>query len=189
MHPPGGGVGVAVVGPDTVKLATAALPAPALVEVTVPVVLSRTPAAVAVTLTANRQEPPAGSVPPVRLMLPDPAVAAGVLPHEPVSPLGVATTRPAGSVSVNATPVSATESGLVMVKLRVVVPPTGTLAPNRLAIVGGDTTVRTALAVLPVPPSFEVMGPVVLVLSPAVVAVTFTWTSQASGPTRRLPPV
>src|SRR5438067_1986805 len=166
MHPPGGGVGVGVVGPDTVKLATAALPAPPLVEVTVPVVLSRTPAAVAVTLTANRQEPPAGSVPPVRLMLPDPAVAAGVLPHEPVSPLGVATTRPSGSVSVNATPVSAVEFGLVMVKLRVVVPPTSTLAPNRLSIAGGDTTVRTALAVLPGPPSFEVTWPVVLFLTP-----------------------
>src|SRR5437868_7048566 len=126
MHPPGGGVGVGVVGPDTVKLATAALPAPALVEVTVPVVLSRTPAVVAVTLTANRQEPPAGIVPPVRLMLPDPAVAVVVPPHGLVSPLGVATTRPAGSASVNATPASATDGlGLWRVKLRDVVPPTG----------------------------------------------------------------
>src|SRR4051794_40089735 len=124
MHPPGGGVGV---GADTVRLATAALPAPPLVEVTVPVVLRRVPAVVPVTLTTNRQEAPAAIVPPVRLTLLDPAVAVGVLPHEPVSPLGVATTRPAGSVSVNATPVSTVDGlGLVMVKLRVVVPPTGT---------------------------------------------------------------
>src|SRR5690348_11116047 len=118
MHPPGGGVGVGVVGPDTVKLATAALPAPPLVEVTVPVVLSGGPGVVVVTVTANWQERPAGIVAPLGLLVPDPAVAAGVLPHEPVSPLGVATTRPSGIVSVKATPVSVVVAlGLVMVKL------------------------------------------------------------------------
>lgn len=42
--------------------------------------------------------------PPVRLILPDPAVAVGVPLQLLVSPLGVATTNPAGSVSVTATP-------------------------------------------------------------------------------------
>src|SRR4051794_22711883 len=100
------GVVVGVAGAVTFKLATAALPAPPLVEVKVPVVFRSVPAAVAVTLMTNRQEAPAPIVPPVRLTVLDPAVAVGVLPHEPVSLLGVATTRPAGSVSVNATPVS-----------------------------------------------------------------------------------
>src|SRR5258708_18406358 len=96
-------------------------------------------------------------------------------PHEPVSPLGVAMINAPGKVSVKATPVSATVSGLVMVKLSVVLLPTMILAaPNALAMDGGATTAIEAEAVPPVPPSTEVTLPVVLFLVPAVVPVTFT---------------
>src|SRR5258708_32950385 len=97
------------------------------------------------------------------------------LPQEPVRPLGVATINAPGKVSVKATPVSATVSGLVIVKLSVVLLPTMMLAaPNALLMDGGPTTARLAEAVPPVPPSVEVTFPVVLFLVPAVVPVTFT---------------
>ena len=66
------------------------------------------------------------------------------LSHEPVSPFGVATTSPAGKVSVNATPVSDTAFavGLVMLNVKLVVPFRGIVAaPNVLLIVGGAITV------------------------------------------------
>jgi hypothetical protein len=50
----------------------------------------------------------AGIEPPDKLIVPDPAVAANVPPHDPVILFGVATTIPLGRLSVNATPVSAT---------------------------------------------------------------------------------
>jgi hypothetical protein len=74
----------------------------------------------------------------------DDAVAVmGPPPHDPVTPLGVDTTRPAGSVSVNPTPVNdVPEFGLVMVKLSVVVPLSETVAaPNFLPITGGAVIV------------------------------------------------
>src|SRR5262245_33435968 len=87
--------------------------------------------------------------PPVRLMLPDPAVAVMVPDPQKVAkfnPLGVATTRPAGSVSVKARPFSTPLGfGLRTSKVRVVVPPTDTLAaPKDLLIVGGPSTSRLA---------------------------------------------
>ena len=103
--------------------------------------------------------------------LPAPATAVTVPPHVSARPFGVATTRPAGSVSVKPTPVSAVAAfGLVSVNVSVVVPFTTMLAaPNALAIVGGATatTVRLAEAVPPVPPSVEVTALVVLFLAPA----------------------
>src|SRR5689334_349992 len=119
-------------------------------------------------------------------MTPVPAVAVTVPPQVLATPFGVATTSVAdpgppltGSVSLNATPLRSplTETfGLLMVKVRLVVPFSGTLAaPNSFAIVGGATTVIEAFAVLPVPPLVEVTC-TLLVLSPAVVPVTFTTT-------------
>src|SRR5262245_3303484 len=63
------------------------------------------------------------------------------LPQLPLSPLGVATTRPAGNVSVNATPVSAVPAfGLVTVKVSdVEAPMTIDAAPNAFARVGTAT--------------------------------------------------
>src|SRR5258708_27483965 len=108
-------------------------------------------------------------------MVVPPATAVAVPPQVLVSPLGVATTSPAGRLSVNATPASATAlaGGLVMVKVSEVVPFSGIPdAPNALTIDGGATTSILADAVPPVPPSVDVTGPATLFLVPAVVPVT-----------------
>src|SRR5262249_52080244 len=139
-----------------------------------------TPAVVPVTLTEKVQLALAASDAPERLMLPAPAVAVIVPPpQEPVRPFGVETTRPAGRLSVKATPFSVTlVFGFVMVKLSEVLPFSGILAaPNTLAMLGGVATVRFAVAVLPVPPLVELTLPVVLVYWPdaAPVTVTLNW--------------
>src|SRR5205085_9596683 len=153
----------------TVIEAFAVLPLPPSVEVTC-TELFFTPAVVPVTFTENVQEDPAAgdavSVPPERLMLPLPATAVMVpLPQVPVSPFGVATTRPAGRLSVKATPLRATfVFGLLMLKVRVLLAFSATLVGlNALVMVGAEATVRLAVAVLPVPPLVEVTLPVVLV--------------------------
>jgi hypothetical protein len=119
-----------------------------------------------VTLTENVQEPLAAIVLPVKLILCEPPAAVTMpLPQVPVSPFGVDTINPAGSVSANATPASATtELGFVIVKLSDVelVRPIDA-APNALLIEGGVATDRFADAVLPVPPLVEVTLVVVLV--------------------------
>src|SRR5262249_22099022 len=121
-------------------------------------------------------------------MLPDPAVAVKVPPLQlPRAPLGVATTRLAGRVSVKATPVSATvlAPGLVMVKVRVeTLLGVITVGLNALVIDGGATTTMLAEAVppvsgrnVPVPSSkVAVTWLVVLFLVPAVVPVTLSET-------------
>jgi hypothetical protein len=151
----------------TVMVALAELPVPPLVEVTGDVELFFMPTVEPVTLTENVHDPLAASVAPDKLAEPDPAVAVMVPPpHDPVSPLGVEITRPAGSASVNATPVSGLEAfGLVMVNDSDVEPPTKIdAAPNDLLMLGGERalTVMLALAVLPVPPLVEVTAEVVL---------------------------
>src|SRR6478735_751466 len=161
-------------------LAEAVPPVPPSVEVTLPVVLFCVPAAMPVTLTENVHEAEAARLAPVRLMTFVACVAVMVpLPQLPVSPFGVEITRPAGRVSLNPTPVSATVVlGLVMVKLSEVEPFNGMLvAPNVLAIVGGATTVIEALDVFPVPPSVEVTW-TLLFFTPAIVPCTFTVTVQ-----------
>jgi hypothetical protein len=98
---------VIVGGATTVRLADPVPPLPPSVDVTAPVVLFCTPAAVPVTFALNVHDPPAVSVAPVRLTLPDPAAAVMVPPTQAaVTPLGVATRSPAGSESVNPIPVS-----------------------------------------------------------------------------------
>jgi len=63
------------------------------------------PAVVPVTFTEKVHELLVAMVAPDRLMEPDPAVAVMVPPPQlPVSPLGLETTRPAGSASVKPTP-------------------------------------------------------------------------------------
>jgi len=165
-------VGAAV----TVRFAVAVPPVPALVDVTAPVVLVQLPAEAPATFTLKVHEPLAGMVPPDKLTLLDPATAAIVpLPHEPLRPLGVATTIPLGNASVNATPLSATVLTWATVKLRLVVPFIGIRAtPNVLVIEGGASTITLADAVPPVPPSTDVTAPVVLFCTPATVPVTFT---------------
>ena len=84
-------------------------------------------------------------------------------------------TRPAGSVSLNPTPVSATVVLLFwMVNVRLVDPFSGMLAaPKALMITGGPTTVIEAFEVLPVPPLVEVAC-TLLFFTPAVVPCTST---------------
>jgi hypothetical protein len=167
-----GGAGV-----FTVRLADAVFPVPPSVEVTAPDALFLTPAVVPLTSKANVHDPLAASVPPDRLMVPDPAVAEIVPePHEPLSPFGFATSSPDGRLSLKPTPDSAVpEFGLVIVKLSDVDPPTGIeAAPNAFEIDGGPTTVILAEAPEPKLPSFDTTNPVELFLIPAVVPVTST---------------
>ena len=84
-------------------------------------------------------------------------------------------------MSLTATPDSATvlAAGLVIVRLRFEMPPTAMLVgSNALVMVGADTAVKLAEAVVLDPPLVVVTGPAVLVNEPAAVAVTFTDTAQ-----------
>jgi hypothetical protein len=161
----------------TVRLAVAALPVPPLVELIVPVVLVTGPRAVAVTFTETTQEELAATVAAVSETLPDPAAAVTTPPQELANPFGVATTIPAGSASVNATPVRPTvfATGFVIVNVNEVDALNEMLAaPNTFAIEGAATTATLADAVPPVPPCVEVTAPVVLFCAPAAIPVTFT---------------
>jgi len=125
---------------------------------------------VPVTLTLRVHDPLAATVPPDRLIVPLPATAVGVPPQKLLKPLGVATTNPAGKVSLKATPRAETlVLGFVMVKVKVETPLSGIVVGlNALLIVGGATTVTLAVAVFPVPPLVEVTV-TELFLTPAVV--------------------
>ena len=140
-------------GATTSRLAEAALPAPASLETTAEVVLFLVPAVVPVTFTESAQALRGGTVPPVRVTLPEPAVAVTTPPQVFARPLGVATTRPAGSASVKLTPVRVvTTSELVMVKLRLVVAFSGMeAAPKDLLMVGGRSTDCTAFLAITIP--------------------------------------
>src|SRR6476619_5749301 len=130
-------------GASTFRVVVAVPHVPPSVEVTFPVVLVCNPAAMPATFTENVQEAFAAIVPPLKLITFVPAVAVIVPePQTPVRPLGVEMIKPAGSVSLKPTPVSATVVlGLVMVKLSEVEPFSGMLtAPKAFAMVGGATT-------------------------------------------------
>jgi hypothetical protein len=123
-----------------------------------------------VTFTASVQLLDAASVPPDNAIDSLPAVA--VPPQVLASPVGEAT-RPVGSGSVNAAPVSGAAFGLVSVKVNAVLNPTVMgEAANVFANVGGLPTVNVAVAGLPVPPSFEVGALVMLTFTPRVVPRT-----------------
>src|SRR5438477_249399 len=131
---------LSVGGAITLMVADAVPPVPPSVEVTWPVVLFWSPPAVPSTFTENMHDPEAASVAPVRLTTLVAWVAVIVPPPQvPLRPLGVATTKPAGSVSLKPTPLrEAPPFGLVMVKLREVAPFSGMLpAPKDLVMVGG----------------------------------------------------
>jgi hypothetical protein len=164
-------------GATTATLADAVPPVPPSVDVTLPLVLFCVPAAVPLTLMLKLQEVLAASVAPDRLIALLPATAVIVPPpHEPVSPFGVATTRPAGSVSPNPIPFTVLLVLLFWtVKVRLVVPFNGMLAaPKALISTGGATTVMEAFDVFPVP-KLDVTW-TLLFLTPAVVPVTVTTT-------------
>jgi hypothetical protein len=162
-------------GPSTFSVAVAVTPVPPSVAETAPEVLTWEPAAVPVTFTLTVQLADAARDPPLRETAAGDTAATATPPQVLARPLGVAMARPAGSVSLKATPVRATVAfGLVMVKVRDVEPFNGTdAAPKALPIVGGATTVTEEFEVLPVPPSVEVTV-TLLFLTPAVEPVTFT---------------
>lgn len=150
-------------GKSTATLAEAVPPVPPSVDVIAPVTLFCAPVAELMTFTLNVHEELAASVPPDNATV---APVAEIVPEPqlPVSPLGVATANPDGSGSVNATPLNeAAAFGFVTVKLNVVVLPNAIEeAPKLFVSVGGATTFKVAvLLAVPVPPSFEVMAPVV----------------------------
>jgi len=168
-------------GPTTVNIAVLLLaPVPPSVEVIAPVVLALTPRIVPVTLIATVQEAPGVSEAPDKLMAPPPELAEGVPEQVLLNPLGLATTTPDGKESEKAMLFSVTtELGLLMLKVRLVLPPTGmSEAPKALLMVAGSPTFTVAEAVLPVPPLVELTAPLVLFFCPSVVPVTFTTTVQ-----------
>ena len=161
-------------GVATVKLAEAVLPVPPLVEVTFPVVLVYCPEAAPVTVTLNWHWLFTAMVAPVKAM-PVGAVVVSVPPQTVAE--AFATVKPVGSVSVKATPVSATvfAAGFVIVNVSEVVAFSAIVEGLKtLAIDGGASTLMLAVAVPPVPPSVEVTLPVVLVCRPAEMPVTLT---------------
>ena len=106
------------------------------------------------TVTEKEQEPLVVRVAPVRLTRDVPAAAVIVPPpHEPVRPLGVATTSPAGKVSRKPIPVRVVlPFGFDRVKVSVVLPFSGMLAaPKDLVIVGGAMKMMPAGDMRPVP--------------------------------------
>jgi len=159
-----------IVGAETtVSVSEAVPPVPPSVELTLSVVLTCAPALIPVTLTENVHEPLEASVPPDKLTVDgDPGglliVAVIVpLPHEPVTVVDASFT-PTGNESVNASPLSATLLfGFVSIKLKVLLLFSGMLfGLNDLAMVGGPATVSVAVAATPLPPSVELIGPVLL---------------------------
>ena len=175
----------------TVMVALEVLPVPPSVEVTCTLLLF-TPAVVPVTLTVTVQDAPAARMPPESVTELEPAAAVAV-PLQVLLRFGVeATTRPAGRLSVKATPFSVTlVFGLVMLNVSEVVPFSGMLAaPNVLVILGGAATIRVAvLLVAPVPPLVELTAPVMLVTVPDCVPVTFTTIVQVDPGAAIDPPV
>lgn len=168
---------LSVSGAVTVKLAEAMLPGPPLVELAAPVVLVKVPPDVPVTFNVIVQVAPKASAPPLSEMIVLPATAVAVPAQPFVNPGVGATAKPEGSVSKNATPDSLTvfAAGLVMVKVRLVVPFSAMpAAPKASAIEGGAATAIVAEALLPVPPSVDATLPVVLIGAPAAVPVTFS---------------
>src|SRR5262249_47384845 len=126
-----------------VMTVTLAVPGVAFGPVSVDVTVTElffNPSTVPFTLTTMVQEALVASVPPDKLIEPDPAVAVTLPPQTPTKPLGVATTSPDGKLSVKATPVSDRLAfGLVMVKVRLVEPlRTMVGEPNAFAIVGSE---------------------------------------------------
>ena len=152
----------------TVSVAEAVPPVPPSFELIALVVLVKfpeIPGPVVVTLTARVQVPFAASDDaPDRLSAVSPGEGVNVPPHVLLAPVGLATCKPAGKLSLKLMPVSVVVGfGLLIVNVRLLVPLGGILVGlNALLNVGGATTVSVAvLLVVPVPPSVELIVPVV----------------------------
>jgi len=159
--------------PATVKVATAAGAAGAFVEVRVLLVFSFVPSVVPTTFTEMVQVVPEGAftVPPVKPMLFDPAVALAVPPQVLTKPLGVATTTPAGMVSVKVRPVTAAPPLFLIVKVSVDAPP--------MLMLAGENAFEKLrpgpgwkAATVCVPPSITVALPAVKVVASVLITRT-----------------
>lgn len=176
----------AIVGGATTVIVAVLLvpPVPPFADVTALVMLLSTPAAIPVTSTLTVPDPPAGTVPPEKVIVELPAPAV-IVPPIVVFAFGVAATfNPAGSVSLKPTPVRATVPfGLLIVNVTVAVPPSGIVGAEKAFVIeGAASTVSVAvLLVAPVPVSLLEIAPVMLFLTPAVTPVTVT-------PNEQLPP-
>lgn len=118
------------------------------------------PAVVPSTFTETVQVVPAANVALDKDTDVDCAVAVTVPPVQLLfTLLGVATTRPAGKLSVKETPFSVVfVSGFLTVNVKLVVPfSTMVGAPKDLLIEGGSITVTLALDVFPFPASEELI--------------------------------
>lgn len=161
----------------TVRTAEPVLPVPPVSELTAPVVLVKVPPDVPATFKVIAQLAPRASDPPLSEMRVLPAAAVAVPAQLFVNPGAGATARPEGNVSKSATPDSLTvfAAGLVIVKVKLVVPFSAMLAaPKASTIEGGAATAIAAEALPPVPPSVDATLPVVLIGAPGAVPVTFT---------------
>ena len=164
-------------GSFTNTLAVSVFPVPPLVEPTVTELVFK-PVVVPVTLTTSVQDAPAAKLTPVKLTVDEPAVAVAAPPHVFDKPLGVATTRPAGSESVKFTPVRVVAVlGLLMENVSAVeLPVKMGFAVNTFWMTGGATTVRDE-APYPVdvvfgPVCVELIFPLIFVYAPATLPKT-----------------
>jgi hypothetical protein len=133
-------------GPTTNRVAVAVLPVPPLVDEIVTELMD-VAADVPVTFTPTVQDPLAGKEPLEREKVPVPAVVLATPPQVLVRLEGVAITRFPGRVSVNASPVWAfTLSGLVIVMVSDVEPPTGIDTAPKLLLTEGAETANAGLA-------------------------------------------
>ena len=155
--------------------AVAVPPVPPWMDVTGFVVLVCSPVSTPVTLMAMVQLPLMGIRPFVSETTPVPAMAVAIPPQVLTNPLGFATFKPEGKLSVTATPDSAVVAlGLLIVIASVVTPFRGiTLTPNVLLMVGGRATTTVAVAGLTlVGASFVVSVELVFTLMPGLVPIT-----------------
>jgi hypothetical protein len=161
-------------GATMMMLADAVFPRPPSIDVTRPVRLFLVPLVVPVTVRVNVQTLAGAIEMPAPVIL----VVVKVTPEarHPTAVTGPDGTKPTGIGSEKPTPVRVTVGlGFVMVNLSVLVVPSGIMkAPKAFEIEGGATTVIEAEAVLPLPPSVELIFPVVLFFTPNVVPVTTT---------------
>ena len=164
-------------GSAAASVAVAVPPLPPLLEDAAPVVLTKMPAAGAVTVTLKAHMLPAAIVAPDRLMLPG-AVVVSVPPQTVVDAL--ATVSPGGNASAMATPLNATALGAGLPSVIVSVldcPGAITAGVKAIAMVGGASTLVVAEAAAPKLPDGMRSGVseaavAELVALPAVAAVT-----------------
>lgn len=157
-------------GAMTVRSATAGSPGFVLEEVIVLEMLCFSPALVPVTVTIIGQVALPPSTPPVSEMVVE--VTVRLPPQIAEMPVGLAT-RPSGRVSLNATPVTPAEPGLVRLNVNVEVEFTGMLIGRKALVMSnlGGVTDKVAVEVFPVPPLVEDTV-TLLTLSPRVTGVT-----------------